>query len=289
MDNYDKIKTSVRQYFKLNHEQRQVFLQDHPEVANDRVAEYALSQARTLGNENLRLLTPDPTDVEDFKTYALGAYGIAAHLHSHAICAEAAGLLANVGGRFGEKSERELWFLTQAIHSTLTYPQPKFSSTFDIIVSTTVNVAHMAEGDYAPVVGFFQQVCDLISEYVGSLSIDELLKFITIPHDPHSVVVSLLYLADLHMLGLDASKALLAIRELARAPRGSALISAAVNYAVYVIEVYPHNHLNRTPERDALFELVATMGVQDEIRDKTDFMRFVGRVKIALLWLWPVQ
>lgn len=226
-------------YAALKQPEQAAFLHAHPERCTRAVAESALAQAREMEYTQVRRLNPDPVHVRAFMGLAQGAYSLAAELQLHALCAEAAGLLAVIARRYGEVNDKERWTIAQAIHSVLTYPQPKFSSTFDIVVSTTWYVMARPESAEAATLEFFREVSAELAHFVGEQAVDECVKFLSIPHDAYSATVSLIYLGYLHGQGQDASRARPVIARVEAGQHASPLVSAAAQLALHAIEACP--------------------------------------------------
>ncbi|MEW5871741.1 MAG: hypothetical protein AB1894_20910 [Chloroflexota bacterium] len=217
MTNLEIILPTLIAYATLPPQDKSAFLQAHPELLEQAVVEYAFSRAQTIQRSQLVQLKPSQAEIQDFTTFALAAYDIAAEIGEHAICADAAGILAEFSRRFGEYTDKEVWLVAQSIHSVLTYPTPKFSSTFDNIISSAVSImSYHSQGEIESVAAFFRQVSDLICKYIGPQAIDELLKFLNVPHNPQSVAASLICLVHLHLRGLPAAQALPLIARLAQ-------------------------------------------------------------------------
>jgi len=250
-------------YAALKLPEQAVYLQTYPERCSRAVAESALALARDMKYTQVRRLNPDPAHVRTFMSLVQGAYSLAAELKQHALCAEAAGLLTTIGRRYCEPNDKERWAIAQAIHSALAYPEPKFSSTFDIVVSTTWYVMAQPESAEDATLNFFEQVSAQLVQLVGGQAVDECVKFLSIPHDVYSVTVSLIYLGILHWHGQAATRARPAITGLESGQRASPLVSAARQFALYVIEAGP-------PERSGA----------------ADFERNVNAATRAILHLW---
>lgn len=195
---------------------RQYLLANPAQVDPAAVTEQ-IEQARELLYGELRHLQPAPQTVTQFLGLARLAYLQAEMLRDHRLSAEAALLLSDL--RRGKQPflEKEYWGLVYALHSTLTYPQPKFGSTFDIIISTTVQVFDgLHDSELAAGAVFLRRMAVLVQREIGAQAVVDLLKFIEIPHDTASTAASLLYLAELHRAGLDARPARAAFTSLPR-------------------------------------------------------------------------
>lgn len=223
MTNLEIILSTLIAYAALPPQDKSAFLQAHPELLEQAVAEYAFSQAQMIQRSQLVQIKPSQADMQNFTTLAVAAYDIAAEIGEHAICADAAGILAEFSRRFGELADKEAWLVAQSIHSVLAYPAPKFSSTFDNIVSSAVAVmGYYGQGEIEAAAAFFRRTSDLVCKYVGPQAIDELLKFLSIPHNPQAVAASLICLVHLHLRGLPAAQALPLIASLAQSGSANA-------------------------------------------------------------------
>jgi hypothetical protein len=55
---------------------------------------------------------------------------------------------------------------------------------------------------------FIRRTAELLRTQIGARAVDELTRFLTIPHDWRTTTLSLLYLVELHRCGLDARASL---------------------------------------------------------------------------------
>lgn len=202
------------------------FIRENRRLLTNQIIPAALEEMTAIQFGPLRMFPPAPGVAEDFLVLTRGIYALAAAKKQHEACATAAGALADFEQRFGEKIERDYWQIVQSVHSTLRYPEPKFGSTLDIIITTTNNTLlslHDGIGEPLAVLGFLRKTTSILVNWIGAQSVPELLKFIQIPHDIRATTVSLAYLCAIHLSGLDTTSAVSIIQQAAQTPRDQRL------------------------------------------------------------------
>lgn len=206
------------------------YLKQHPELLELASAQAALEHAHDIEAEKIRLFQASETDWLEFQGYAACGYAIADYFGQHELCALAAEMLAKAWYRRGLNRRKELWSFMQFLHSALAYPCPKFSSTFDILVTQTLAVIELpVEAGDLTALEFILQTSTQVSRLIGQSAVDELLKFLVIPHDAYTVAISLVYLAYLRAGGLDTRAVQPEIVRLAQRASEMQIINAAVD------------------------------------------------------------